>query len=73
MEATQDRTGTGAVARMEWGIFRKGDADDQTPAENLTYSTRDAAERTRKRSYLQPQAWEVRGREIGPWDVRARG
>jgi len=56
---------------MEWAIFRKGDATDQTPAENLTYTTREAAERTIKRNYREPKAWEVRGRQIGPWDVKA--
>jgi hypothetical protein len=57
---------------MEWAIFRKGDPNDQTPAENMLYSTRAAAERTRLKSYLNPTNWEVRGREIGPWDVKAR-
>jgi len=56
----------------EWGIFRKGDPNDQTPAENLTYSTRAAADRVRLKSYLNPTNWEVRGRQIGPWDVKAR-
>jgi hypothetical protein len=39
----------------------------------MLYSTREAAEKTRKKSYLHPTNWEVRGREIGPWDVKARG
>jgi hypothetical protein len=73
MEQQQDGTGATKQVTMEWGIFRRGDATDQIPAENLRYSTRDAAERTRLKSYLNPTNWEVRGREIGPWDVKARG
>jgi hypothetical protein len=73
MERTQDGTESPKQIKMEWGIFRRGDATDQTPAENMLYSTREAAEKTRKKSYLHPTNWEVRGREIGPWDVKARG
>jgi hypothetical protein len=69
MEANKDSAGQGKV--MEWALFRKGDATS-TPAEGRTYPTRDAAEKTRKKSYLHPEHWEVRGREIGPWDVKAR-
>lgn len=71
MESNKDRAGQGEQATMEWALFRKGDPT-ATPAENLTYPTRFAAEKIRKRSYLQPELWEVRGREIGPWDVKAR-
>ena len=56
---------------MEWGIFRKGDPT-ATPAENLRYATREAADKTRKKSYLHPELFEVRGRKIGPWDVKAK-
>jgi len=59
------------VNAMEWGIFRKGDPT-ATPAENLRYQTREAAEKTRKKSYLHPELFEVRGREIGAWDAKAR-
>lgn len=67
----EQQNGTVQVKVMEWGIFRKGDPT-ATPAENLRYPTRAAAEKTRKKSYLHPENWEVRGREIGPWDVKAR-
>jgi hypothetical protein len=73
MEQNKDSAGQcEQVVTMEWGIFRKGDPT-ATPAENLRYPTRYAAEKTIKRSYRrQPEFWEVRGREIGPWDVKAR-
>jgi hypothetical protein len=71
MEATQHGTGQAEHLTMEWGIFRKGEPT-ATPAENLRYTTRAAAEKTRRKSYLHPEHYEVRGREIGPWDVKAR-
>jgi hypothetical protein len=73
MEQTQDRTEATKQARMEWGIFLKSDVTTDVPSENRTYVTREAAEKTRKRSFVHPERFEVRGREVGPWDVRARG
>ena len=67
----KDAAGSPAVDHMEWGIFRKGDIETSVPSEDITYRTREAAEKVIRRSYREPQYWEVRGRAVGPWDARA--
>jgi hypothetical protein len=55
------------TGRMEYAVFRAADGEDAMPVEGFRYSTREAARRTIDGGYLQPQFWEVRGREVGEW------
>ena len=61
------------VARLEWGIFPKGQPDAM-PAENMLYKTWASAQQAIQRKYREnADLWEVRGRVVGPWSLKGAG
>lgn len=54
------------MTRTEYGVFNKADTRTNAPAENLTFASRDAAERWIE-GYLITDCWEVRQRTVTEW------
>ncbi|MDF9748608.1 hypothetical protein [Arthrobacter sp. ES3-54] len=55
------------LADVEWAVFRSQGGPNESPAENLRYKTREAAQASIDNGYSQPQYWEPRGRMVGAW------